>query len=129
MLERFFLCLPVLSLATKLKLFNVIVTSVILLHGCESWKGLKVVEDGKVRFRSCYLRKVNAKWWYVRVHKWERTKTQIGQTEHRLKKSKLHAKNGKDIGIGRTIFRFSMCIRWENVFMFLKKLMLKFKFS
>ena len=50
-----------LPLATKLKLFNVIVISVILLHGCESWKGLEVVEDEKVWFRSCYLRKINAK--------------------------------------------------------------------
>ena len=44
-------------LATKLKLFNAIVTFVIL-YGCESQKGLKEIEDRVRRFESNCLRKI-----------------------------------------------------------------------
>ena len=45
------------TLSTKLKLFNSIVVSV-LIYGCESWKGLKEVENRVRRFESGCLRKI-----------------------------------------------------------------------
>ena len=51
-----------ISLRTKLKLFNSIVLSV-LLYGCESWKGLREVENRVRRFESGCLRKIlNIRW-------------------------------------------------------------------
>ena len=50
------------TLPTKLKLFNSIVISV-LIYGCESWKGLKEVENRVRRFESGCLRKIlNIRW-------------------------------------------------------------------
>ena len=50
------------TLPTKLKLFNSIVISV-LTYGCESWKGLKEVENRVRRFESGCMRKMlNIRW-------------------------------------------------------------------
>ena len=50
-------------LRTKLKLFNSIVLSV-LLYGCESWKGLKEVDERVRRFESGGLRKIVKIRWF-----------------------------------------------------------------
>ena len=51
-----------ISLSTKLKLFSSIVIS-ILIYGCESWKGLKEIENRVRRFESGCLRKImNIRW-------------------------------------------------------------------
>ena len=55
-----------MSLATKLKLFNSIVISV-LLYGCESWKGLKEIENRVRRFESTCLRKIMDIQWFDHV--------------------------------------------------------------
>ena len=50
-------------LKTKLKLFNSIIVSV-LVYGCETWKGLKKVENRLRVFESNCLRKIlNIKWY------------------------------------------------------------------
>ena len=55
-----------ISLSTKLKLFNSIVISV-LIYGCESWKGLKEVENRVRRFESGCLRKILKIRWFDHV--------------------------------------------------------------
>ena len=51
-----------ISRATKLKLFSCIVISV-LLYGCESWKGLKEIEERVRRFESnCLSRILKVRW-------------------------------------------------------------------
>ena len=59
-----------LSLATKLKLFNAIVVS-ILMYGCDSWKGLQEVEERVRRFESNCLRKIMKIRWYEHVNEEE----------------------------------------------------------
>ena len=53
-------------LATKLKLFNAIVISV-LLYGCDSWKGLQEIEERMRTFESNCLRKIMKIRWYEHV--------------------------------------------------------------
>ena len=55
-----------ISLSTKLKLFSSIVVS-ILIYGCESWKGLKEIENRVRRFESGCLRKILNIRWFDRV--------------------------------------------------------------
>ena len=55
-----------ISLSTKLKLFSSIVIS-ILIYGCESWKGLKEIENRVRRFESGCLRKILNIRWFDRV--------------------------------------------------------------
>ena len=52
-----------ISLKTKIKLYDSIVTS-ILLYGSESWKGLKEIEERFRRFESGCLRKIMKVRWY-----------------------------------------------------------------
>ena len=66
-----------ISIATKLKLFNAIVISV-LLYGCESWKGLKEVEDRIRRFESNCLRRIMKIRWYDHVSE-EELRRRTGQ--------------------------------------------------
>ena len=54
------------SLSTKLKLFNSIVISV-LIHGSESWKGLKESENRVRRFESGCFRTIMKIRWYDHV--------------------------------------------------------------
>ena len=65
------------SLQTKLKLFNAIVISV-LLYGCETWKGLKEVEDRMRRFESNCLRRIMKIQWYDHVSE-EELRRRTGQ--------------------------------------------------
>ena len=66
-----------ISLRTKLKLFNSIVLSV-LLYGCESWKGLKEIEERVRRFESGCLRKIMKIRWFDMVSK-EELRRRTGQ--------------------------------------------------
>ena len=66
-----------ISLATKLKLFNAIVISV-LLYGCESWKGLKESEERVRRFESNCLRRILKIRWYDHVSE-EELRRRTGQ--------------------------------------------------
>ena len=52
-----------ISLATKLELFNSIVIS-ILIYGCESWRGLKEIENRVRQYESGCLKKILKKKWY-----------------------------------------------------------------
>jgi len=54
-----------MSLRTKLKLFNGIVLSV--LYGCETWKGLREIEERVKRFESGCLRKIMKIRWFDMV--------------------------------------------------------------
>ena len=66
-----------ISLRTKLKLFNSIVMSV-LMYGCESWKGLREVEDRLRRFESGCLRKIMKIRWFDMVSE-EELRARTGQ--------------------------------------------------
>ena len=66
-----------ISLATKLKIFNAIVISV-LLCGCESWKGLKESEERVRRFESNCLRRILKIRWYDHVSE-EELRRRTGQ--------------------------------------------------
>ena len=97
-----------MSRATKLKLFNSIVISV-LLYGCESWKGLKEVEERVRRFESSCLRRILRIQWFdyvseeelrlrsgqqsviekIRVARWKWYGHTIRMTDGRLPKNAL----------------------------------------
>ena len=64
-------------LRTKLKLFNSIVLSV-LLYGCQSWKGLKEIEERVRRFKSGCLRKIMKIRWFEMVSE-EELRRRTGQ--------------------------------------------------
>ena len=66
-----------ISRATKLRLFNAIVLSV-LLYGCESWKGLQEIEERVRRFESNCLRKILKIRWYDHVSE-EELRRRTGQ--------------------------------------------------
>ena len=66
-----------MSLRTKLKLFNSIVLSV-LLYGCESWKGLREIEERVRRFESGCLRKILKIRWFDMVSE-EELRRRTGQ--------------------------------------------------
>ena len=66
-----------ISLRTKLKLFNSIVVSV-LLYGCETWKGLKEIEERVRRFESGCLRRIMKIRWYDMVSE-EELRRRTGQ--------------------------------------------------
>ena len=66
-----------MSLRTKLKLFNSIVLSV-LLYGCESWKGLREIEERVRRFESGCLRKIMKIRWFDMVSE-EELRRRTGQ--------------------------------------------------
>ena len=55
-----------ISVKTKLKLLNSIVMSV-LMYGCESWKGLREIEERVRRFESGCLRKIMKIRWFDMV--------------------------------------------------------------
>ena len=66
-----------LSLKTKLKLFNSIIISV-LIYGCETWKGLKEVENRLRVFESNCLRKILKIQWYEHISE-EEVRRRSGQ--------------------------------------------------
>ena len=66
-----------MTLRTKLKLFNSIVLSV-LLYGCESWKGLREIEERVRRFESGCLRKIMKIRWFEMVSE-EELRRRTGQ--------------------------------------------------
>ena len=81
----------IISLGKKLKLFNAIVIAV-LLYGCESWKGLKEVEDRMQNFESNCLMKIMKIQWYDHVSEEElrRRTGHVGTRQARSGKEGLY---------------------------------------
>ena len=77
-----------ISLKTKIKLYDSIITS-ILLYGSESWKGLKEIEERVRRFESGCLRKIMHIRWFDHVSEAEiRSRSGLRSVIERIKENR-----------------------------------------